>query len=478
MLSVNFNFAANHIMRNMGTAQRAHAKAMEQLSSGYKINVAADAPADLIMSEKLRSQIEGLERAMQNTSESNNILGIMDGALGQVQGIITKMTSLAIEAANTGVVSADRIAANQAEMDAGLQAIDRILGTTSYGGRKLLTNMRASGLIGDDHSGAVNAGKLLQDKDGKNILDNLPPRDGDSGKLVMIDRDQNHAPQISDDGKTIKGEKTFVLPPAEEGGEATRLTFADGTSLDEILSTIREKSAASLPPEGAPADIPPPETPSAGDLFTQEEGVFANRRGADINTIKLDSTHLAKLAALPDEDAKSSLANYMNDFTRELEIDLAGWNKLSDADKSMLLTADRMANLGMSDLGGIKLQTGTDKDGNAVYDRLNLTDLFAGGKASLSRSPAAAMEILQRARKDVTAERAQIGVTQRMAEHENNVMEAMHEATTRYESFIRDTEFTEAVTEMSRTDIIQQTGMSLLKKVTQQQRDNILNLFA
>ncbi len=113
MISAHFNFATSHLTRNIAAASRSHAKAMESIATGYKINTAADGPADLIMSEKLRSQIDGLERAMRNTSESGNIMGIMEGALGQVQNIINRMHGLAVEAANSGITSPDRIAANQ-----------------------------------------------------------------------------------------------------------------------------------------------------------------------------------------------------------------------------------------------------------------------------------------------------------------------------------------------------------------------------
>lgn len=497
MLSVHFNFAANNITRNVSAAANSHAKAVARIASGDKINVAADAPADLIMSEKLRSQIDGLERAMQNATESSNILNIADGALGQVQGIITKMSGLAIEAANSGIVSPDRVAANQAAIDSGLQAIDRILETTRYGGRKLLGNMQERGVIDKNYVNMLEAGKFLQEQQkltpgnvinlgGENGLTapavpgEAYARGGMRDSLFRLDRDQNHAPQISYDGKTLSGEKTFVLPPAEKGGEAVKMTFAPGASLDEIVSALRDRGAGTapsvLPPEGEAA--PGGEAPGAADqqnsveglenLFTRPDSPLGRRVGTNINTVELDASQLAMLAGMDDESAKAALGSYMNNFAKGIELDFEGWNKLSDADQQMLLTGDRLSNLEMGDLAGIG-------DG---ANRMTLDDLYSGGKASLTEDPALAIDLLNQARKSVTRERAQIAATQAMAQHSTNADGAALEALTRMDSYLRDTAFEEATVEMARTEVLQQTGMALLKKSMQQHQSNILNLFA
>ncbi len=174
----------------------------------------------------------------------------------------------------------------------------------------------------------------------------------------------------------------------------------------------------------------------------------------------------ATLADMSEEKAASSLANYMDNFTREIELDLDGWNKLSDADQAMLMAADHFANMGMDDLASIR---------DASGEELTLSDLFSGGKASLSKNPAAAIELLNQARKSVTAERAYLGVTMAMNQHSVNAMQAEHENLMRMESYIRDTDMAEAATELTRTNILQQTGMALLRTAQQQNR-NIINL--
>ncbi len=484
MLSVHYNYGARHAARNNAAAQRSRATAMEQISSGYRINKASDAPADLIISEQLRSQIEGLERAIRNTEESGNVLGIMEGALGQVQNIITKMRGLAIDSANSGVISKDRIAANQAELDSGLQTIGRILETTSYGGQKLLANMRKFGVIGEDYTGLINAERLLRENGGKLPMERLYEKGGIADKLYMLAGEEKHAQQLSDDGTLLNGDKTFVLPPAEEGGDPVELRFREGTSLDEVLKKVREHmpdspEAAATPGRGREGELILRDAPlegMGGLLFGSDS--LTQRVGGDINRVEFSEGQLATLAGLSDEDAKARLGNYMQNFTRELELDIGGWNKLSDADKSMLVTADHLSGMSLDSLGQTRVQSGTDKDGNPIYDTLSMTDLFSGGKASLAKDPAAAMQVLDNARTGITMSRAQVAATQNMHMYSMNAMEAAHESATRLESYIRDTEYAAATTELARADMLSQASMSMIGSAQRQQKQFILDLLA
>lgn len=461
MLSVHFNYMASHASRNLRFNSQAQQSVMEKLSSGFKINTGKDGPADLIQSEKLRAQIEGLERAIQNSTESDNIMGIMEGALGQIQGVLKNMKSLAIESANTGVISKDMIAANQAQMDSALQAIDRILGSTNYGGRKLLTNMQNQGTIGNNYASLLNAGKL-EEKYGSKLSD-LINRDemNSDGTLFFLDPEQEHAAQIDENGNLINGDKTFILNGlGENGDESVTLKFAEGTSLDDIVAKLREH-----------ADALPDEIKNNPGLF------LANRYGEDINQVGLDANALAAIGKMSDAGASSFLANYMQDFSKGMEIDVDGWEKLSDSDKLLLQTADNLSNLTMNDLGSVQVQTGTDKNGNPIYGNLSLSDLYGGGEASLVNDPIAAMKIIDQADKDIGMQRAQIGAVRAMQVHERGAMESAVENLTRMESYLRDTEYAEAMVEFTRTSVLSQASMSILK-AAQQQNEFILDLLA
>ncbi|MFW5856913.1 MAG: flagellin, partial [Planctomycetota bacterium] len=120
---VNHNISAINTLRNLDYSNRAMSKSLQKLSSGYRINSGQDGPADLIISEQLRAQTVGLQRAVRNTQEATNVLGIAEGALNEMNAILKTMRQLALHAANNGITSPDQVAADQAEVDSSIQTI-------------------------------------------------------------------------------------------------------------------------------------------------------------------------------------------------------------------------------------------------------------------------------------------------------------------------------------------------------------------
>jgi len=101
-------------------------QALGRLSTGLRINSGADDPAGLIASENLRRDITSVNRAIQNSERAGQLIATADSALGQVSSLLNDIRGLVTEAANSGVLSDDQIAANQLQVDSSLEAIDRI----------------------------------------------------------------------------------------------------------------------------------------------------------------------------------------------------------------------------------------------------------------------------------------------------------------------------------------------------------------
>ena len=132
------NLNAFSTQRNLDINNRSMSGSLERLSTGYKINTAKDDPSGLVISEQLRAQTIGLTRAVQNTQEANNVLGIAEGALNEMNNILNKMKQLAVHAANNGVTSPEQVSADQAEIDSSIQTLDRIARTTKFSDQFLL----------------------------------------------------------------------------------------------------------------------------------------------------------------------------------------------------------------------------------------------------------------------------------------------------------------------------------------------------
>ena len=134
---VQHNLTAMNSNRMLGITAGQQAKSTEKLSSGYKINRAADDAAGLAISEKMRRQIRGLTQASANAQDGISCVQTAEGALTEVHDMLQRMNELAVQAANGTQTSTDRAYINQ-EIQALTSEIDRVASTTTFNEQKLL----------------------------------------------------------------------------------------------------------------------------------------------------------------------------------------------------------------------------------------------------------------------------------------------------------------------------------------------------
>ena len=143
-LRINHNLASLDAHRNLVLSTNNLASSMEKLSSGYRINKGSDDPAGLVISEQFRAQIAGLNRAIENSEGSIDMVQTAEGALTEISNLLISMRELAIHAANEGFNDANQLAADQAEIDNAIKTIDRIAATTQFGTKKLLDGSKSN----------------------------------------------------------------------------------------------------------------------------------------------------------------------------------------------------------------------------------------------------------------------------------------------------------------------------------------------
>lgn len=137
-LRINTNIAALDAYRNLSVNDSSMQSSLEKLSSGLRINKAADDAAGLSISENLTAQIGGLTQAGSNAQDGVNVVQTADGALNESENILQRMRNLAVQSANGGSQDTNAQAAAQTEFGQLQQALDQIAKTTSFGGQKLL----------------------------------------------------------------------------------------------------------------------------------------------------------------------------------------------------------------------------------------------------------------------------------------------------------------------------------------------------
>jgi flagellin len=136
-LTINTNVMSLNAQRNLGQSQSALAKSMERLSSGLRINSAKDDAAGLAISDRMTSQVNGLDQAQRNANDGISLAQTAEGALQETTNILQRMRELAVQSANDTNSASDRTSL-QAEVNQLKQEITRIANTTSFNGKNLL----------------------------------------------------------------------------------------------------------------------------------------------------------------------------------------------------------------------------------------------------------------------------------------------------------------------------------------------------
>jgi len=139
-LRINQNIAALNAYRNLSVSDANMAKSLEKLSSGFRINRAADDAAGLVISENLRAQVNGLKVAVRNAQDGISVVQTAEGALTEVHALLQRMRELAVQAANTGSNDATARQAAADEVTQAIAELDRIGQATNFNGTQLLAS--------------------------------------------------------------------------------------------------------------------------------------------------------------------------------------------------------------------------------------------------------------------------------------------------------------------------------------------------
>ena len=224
-LRVNHNMSAINAHRNVIRNADAQARTMEKLSSGLKINRAADSPAQLQISENMRAQTAGLTQAIDNSEMAVSLLQTAEGALNEVSSALIQARQLAVHAGNEGVNDPNMLQADQSEINNILQQINRVATSTQYGHNYLLDGSRAgNGVTTGDNLEFIDAGVKANSSGAGGYAVNIQQaatRSIHSGTVALTQGiiDSGEQITVSEGGKTVN-----LLT---EKGKSVELTLND-----------------------------------------------------------------------------------------------------------------------------------------------------------------------------------------------------------------------------------------------------------
>lgn len=495
-LRINYNQVSLSAQRSLGSTQGQFASAIERLSSGLRINRASDDSAGLAVSEKLKNQVRGLNQAQRNAQDAVSLLQTAEGALNETHSLLARMRELAVQSANDTLSNNDR-AHLQNEVNQLVSEIDRIAASTQYNKIALLNKDSAVTLH--------NSGDALQFHIGANtnlVSGAASTSSGDNALQFSIgaarSQDLGDVKLLSELGVTGSIEKTFTV-----GGSTIKYNPSVDTVFD-VRDAINDASGTS----GVTASV------TGGKLVLASNAAFA---------ITGDTGNLVSALGLPAAGATGSISGSstvadVTGSTGSFYIDDNGGNGTSrTVNYSGAMTLDALASAMQTALratsettatvtvvgGAFKFQNvigsnvildpstptefgitspllmGTTTASTMVTIRNTASSSTLTGVTSISSSTDgtldvasqtsanASISLLDAAIEDVSTSRGQIGSMQNRLESVINSLGVASENTAAANSRIRDADVAQAVSEMTRTQILQQATMAVLAQANQ-----------
>jgi flagellin len=492
--------AQAHLTRNNEELQLR----LERLSTGLRINRGKDDPAGLIITERIRSDINGIEQAIRNVERASSVIATTEGALAEVGDLLSSIRALMVEAANTGANSKEERAANQLQIDSAIDSITRISNTATFGGLKLLNGSLDYTLSGVDASqitqATVNGASLLN-------ADSLEI------EVDVLASAQTGALYFNGGALAVPGQLTSTTTLEITGPSGVEVvTFLSGQSLSSVVEGINRLTAQTgLEAELINGDV------NSGIVFRSVEYgtaafVSVKRLNAPSSGDTWDTWKFPQEAAYPDTSSGfpwSSLDNGDNDKGRNVSAlvngNLATGDGLTVSVNSQSLSTELLlAEAFATDPsatnatfhvtgGGALFQVGPEISAQqqlsvgirsvaasnlgAILDSgvLHfLSSLKSGGDNSIEASKdredfTLSSDIVQAAIDEITILRGRLGAIERNSLETNiRSMQAAYENLTASNSAIRDADFAMETSKLTRAQILASSGTTILQLANQQ----------
>jgi flagellin len=525
-LTVNTNVASLNTQRNLGTSSKGLDTSLQRLSTGFRINSAKDDAAGLQISNRLTSQINGLNVATRNANDGISLSQTAEGALQQSTGILQRMRDLALQSAN-GSNGASERAALQAEVSQLQQELNRIAETTSFGGRKILdgTFGSQSFQVGANafetisvSVGAASASRIGANRFSGTLASETNSQAGIAASSISTDfaditsTDVGYASSpASTDGLTLIGKLGSASVALLDGTSARELATAVNKVSDSTGVTASARTALRLQQDASGGFT---NTDTAGSIsFTlygsnnAEEG-----DGVQISANMTDWSDLSGLAdAINKETGRTGIsARVLNNGALEMvsergdDIAIKDYNAVGD-DGTTAIAAE-VQTLAFNGDNGIDdgedasdtvdaavALTGDGTDGAIVvgqvrfespdafkvenYDTVSANytnaDVFSTLEAvdtvdiSTAIGAQNSLGIISAAISNIDSQRAQLGAVQNRFENTISNLQNISENASAARSRIRDTDFAAETSELTKNQILQQAGTAILAQANQ-----------
>ncbi len=446
------NVESLNSLRNLNITQTRLGRSLEKLSSGLKVNTGKDGPAALVISEKLRAQISGLGQAVENSEQAMSLVQLAEGALAEVNSLLTSIRSLAVHAANEGALDADSLAADQAEINNALETIDRISSSAQYGTKLLLDGSR--GVQGS-----------TTDADVTFVSGSETTVAGTYAVVLSAQAEQATVTGAANTGQ-LTADETVTL-------NGTNISLTTGMSIDQVRDRINEYNTTT----GVTASVSVGSelvltTDSYGSA--QSVSIVSNTAAAGpdsgIGQVVLTDAGVDIAGSLGGQTATGKGLVLTGDAGTVVEDLAISSDGAAIAQGSVTVTqgslqfqvganAGQTVRISLPSMASTQLGNGLSSN---QFNNLSEIDVTSATGAS------DAIGIIDKAIDQVTEKRGEMGAFQKNTlESYINTLRIARENTIASESVIRDTDFASEMAEFTKNTILIQSGSSMLAQANQ-----------
>ena len=486
IMVVQHNLTAMNSNRMLGITTKSQAKSTEKLSSGYKINRAADDAAGLSISEKMRKQIRGLTQASSNAQDGISAVQTAEGALNEVQDMLQRMNELAVKAAN-GTQSEDDRSYIQNEIDQLTTEIDRVAETTKFNETYLLKgdqdNEKAytySYATATGKAATATMSTTASTKGSKitTMTFKTTASADEQNEVAKLIRDQGINVQYSSKDSTTAGKVVNSATVSLNGTD--KYTVTNTTGNDYSIKDAKGNEIATFTLENAnlgekdKADAITPGT----ETFTASKATAGYKDGDTVKYYDKDGNGIPENALSKYFSSTTNAAGTVSSTVKAdapLVYDALG-NKIDAA------VADISAKQDLTGALTLTLHVGADATSNNQIS-VNLDAMSAKGlgvnglkvDGTDDTNAKGSIETIKEAIQKVSTQRSALGAVQNRLEHTISNLDNVVENTTSAESQIRDTDMATEMVKYSNNNILAQAGQAMLAQ-SNQSNQGVLSL--
>jgi flagellin len=484
-LFINTNQSALNAQRKLTSSSNALGRSFERLSSGLRINGARDDAAGLSITNRMTAQIRGLNMAVRNSNDGISLAQTAEGALNETTNILQRMRELAVQSANDTNNAADR-ASLQAEVKQLKDELERIATTTNFNGNNLLDgtflarDLQVGANVGETLSVTVDGARTTQ-------LGRQARYDGETfvsvNELVDLEITDSYGLEVTTVRGAVDADDDVSTTLNSSSAIAKAAAINDSTSATGVRAIVNEAKVVSNTEVSAM-------TLDENDWFQINDEKIAgfsvedtDATGTLVDAINAVSEETGVLASL---NAKGQLELTAADgrnieviaSNRGVAADL-GITALTASEVASTLQTGAAATFAMIATGNLTLQSnemfelrgGVNEDigftSEGVY---GVNDQYSVENIDISerKGSIVALDIIDLAIEHVSAQRANLGALQNRLESTINNLSTTSENLTASRSRILDADFASETASLSRNQIIQQAGVSILAQANQQ----------